>query len=59
MNCNTLNSAEFLYCSKCGFVLSEEEARKMIEQKKLQEAFMKLAMGKTKGRQRIGRTWEI
>ena len=46
LNCNTLNSAEFLYCSKCGFVLSEEEARKMIEQKKLQEAFMKLAMEK-------------
>ena len=46
LNCQEINSAEFLYCSKCGFVLSEEEARKMIQQKKLQEAFMKLAMEK-------------
>ena len=46
LNCGEMNSAEFLYCSKCGFVLSEEEARKMIEQKRLQEAFMKLAMEK-------------
>ena len=48
LNCGEMNSAEFLYCSKCGFVLSEEEARKMIEQKRLQEAFMKLAMEKLK-----------
>ena len=48
LNCQEINSAEFLYCSKCGFVLSEEEARKMIEQKRLQEAFMKLAMEKLK-----------
>jgi integrase len=46
LNCNEVNSAGMLYCGKCGFVLDEEEARKMIEQRKLQEAFMKLAMEK-------------
>ena len=48
LNCSEVNSATMMFCGKCGFVLSEEEARKMIEQKKLQEAFMKLAMEKLK-----------
>ena len=46
LNCGESNSATMRFCGKCGFVLSEEEAKKMIEQKKLQEAFMKLAMEK-------------
>ena len=44
LNCSEVNSATMLYCGKCGFVLSEEEAKKIIEQKKLEEMFMKLAV---------------
>ena len=44
LNCGESNSATMRFCGKCGFVLSEEEAKKMIEQKKLNDAFIKLSM---------------
>ena len=37
LNCGEMNSAEFLYCSKCGFVLSEIEAENMIAEKKIMD----------------------
>ena len=44
LNCQEINSVTMSYCGKCGFVLNEEEAEKLVLQKKLQEAFMKLAL---------------
>ena len=44
LNCSEVNSVEMLYCGKCGFVLNEEEATKMVQQKKLEEIFMRLAV---------------
>lgn len=34
-NCGELNSAEALYCARCGCVLSEEEARRQVEKQKM------------------------
>ncbi len=53
LNCGESNSATMVYCGKCGFILSEEEARKVIEadreekdQKKRMEAFIQLILAK-------------
>lgn len=46
LNCQEMNSAESLYCLKCGFVLDEEEARKLVEQKRIQDVFMKISISK-------------
>ena len=37
LNCGEVNSAEMLYCGKCGFVLSEKEAENMISEKKIMD----------------------
>ena len=37
LNCGEVNSAEMLYCGKCGFVLSEKEAANMIAEKKIMD----------------------
>lgn len=44
LNCQEMNSATMRFCGNCGFVLDEEEATKMVQQKKLEEAFMRLAV---------------
>ena len=44
LNCQEINSVTMSYCGKCGFVLNEKEATKMVQQKKLEEMFMKLAV---------------
>jgi hypothetical protein len=39
-----LNSAEALYCLKCGCILSEEEAQRIIKRQKLIDYLVKLHM---------------
>jgi integrase len=43
-NCNEYNTAEALYCYKCGCVLSEEQAKRIVAEKEMMDYFMKRFM---------------
>jgi len=40
-NCNELNSVTSIHCMKCGFVLDEEEAKRLVAKNRLLEEMMK------------------
>jgi hypothetical protein len=48
-NCGELNSAEAVYCLKCGCVLSEEEAQRIIKRQNLIDYLLKLHSEEGKG----------
>jgi integrase len=47
--CGELNSAEALYCSRCGIILDEEEAQRILKRQKLIDYLVKLHMEEGKG----------
>ncbi len=54
LNCNEMNSATMLYCGKCGFVLSEEEAKKQVAKQKLMDQMLEYFKEKMHSDKKLG-----